>query len=172
LIIIRIKSVFKGEWKNPSITLLASEQLESSSLGFLRPKEDTSRWPMPQRSMAAAGCFSYGPNELRQRDSRVFFVQTYGPSAFLGTHIQITKFILIKLRNSTISKCRPHFHLLNILLGKKKFFCLSGIILSPTTRCMRERVMYSNQIMQSRTCLVTIFELNCISFWSLHGSLS
>ncbi|EFX72770.1 hypothetical protein DAPPUDRAFT_110430 [Daphnia pulex] len=99
LIIIRIKSVFKGEWKTPSITLLASEQLESSSPEFQPQKEDTSHWSMPQRSLA--GCFSYGPTELRQRDSRVFFVRAHGSSAVLGTHIQITKFILIKLRNST-----------------------------------------------------------------------
>ncbi len=130
LIIIRIKSVFKGEWKTPSITLLASEQLESSSPEFQPQKKDTSHWSMPQRSLA--GCFSYVPTELRQRDSRVFFVRAYGSSAVLGTHIQITKFILIKLRNSTKSKCRPHFHLLNIWLGKKKgkLFCLS-----PATRC-------------------------------------
>nr|CAH0104268.1 unnamed protein product [Daphnia galeata] len=119
-IVIRIKSVFKGEWKNPSITLLTSEPLESSSLGFLtqsHEKKDTSRWSMPQRSLF--GCFAYGLTELRQRDSRVFFVHEYGGSAVLGIHIQITKFILIKLRNST-------------------------------------KIMYSNQIMQSRTCLVTI----------------
>lgn len=112
-IVIRIKSVFKGEWKNPSITLLASEPLESSSLGFLtqsHEKKDTSRWSMPQRSLF--GCFAYGLTELRQRDSRVFFVHEYGGSAVLGIHIQITKFILIKLRNSTKSKCRPPSSLL------------------------------------------------------------
>jgi hypothetical protein len=100
--------VFKGEWKNPNITLLASEPFESSSLGFQSQsdeKKDTSRWSLSKRSLV--GCFAYGSSELRKRDSRVFFVHAHGVSSFLGTHIQITKFILIKLRNSTMRKCHP-----------------------------------------------------------------
>ncbi|XP_032781359.2 uncharacterized protein LOC116919469 [Daphnia magna] len=104
LILIRIKSLFKGVWKNPDITLLANQPFESSSLSFIPlsdTKKDASRWSLPQRSHV--GCFAYGPTELRQRDSRVFFARVYGFSVHLQTHIQLTKFILMKLRILTLT---------------------------------------------------------------------
>ncbi|XP_057369241.1 uncharacterized protein LOC130690252 [Daphnia carinata] len=103
-IVIRIKSLFKGVWKNPDITLLANQPFESSSLSFIPlsdTKKDTTRWLLPQRSQV--GCFAYGPTELRQRDSRVFFARVYGFSVLLQTHIQLTKFILMKLRILTLT---------------------------------------------------------------------
>ncbi|KAI9555273.1 hypothetical protein GHT06_017788 [Daphnia sinensis] len=108
LIVIRIKSLFKGAWKNPDITLLANQPFESSS--FLpRSKKDASRWSPPQRSHV--GCFAYGPTELRQRDSRIFFARVYGFSALLQTHIQLTKIILMKLRILTLRLQLAAFHL-------------------------------------------------------------
>ncbi|KAK4022224.1 hypothetical protein OUZ56_007703 [Daphnia magna] len=109
LILIRIKSLFKGVWKNPDITLLANQPFESSSLSFIPlsdTKKDASRWSLPQRSHV--GCFAYGPTELRQRDSRVFFARVYGFSIHLQTHIQLTKFILMKLRILTLSSDDPN----------------------------------------------------------------
>lgn len=154
LILIRIKSLFKGVWKNPDITLLANQPFESSSLSFIPlsdTKKDASRWSLPQRSHV--GCFAYGPTELRQRDSRVFFARVYGFSVHLQTHIQLTKFILMKLRILTLSKCPLHLFLFVLILLIEYVLEIVLLLLlgSPIPR-----VMYPNQIMQSRTCLVTI----------------
>lgn len=140
LIFIRIKSLFKGVWKSSDITLLANQPFEST-LSFIPlsdMKKDTSRWSQPRR--AQVGCFAYGPTELRRRDSRVFFARTHGFSVLLVTHIQLTRFILTKLRILTLSKCHPPFFYLILFsdywICVRNGSCLSCSILPLKELCI------------------------------------
>lgn len=79
---------------------------EPSSSSRLLPwsderKKETPRWPQRPSKI---GCFAYTSDELRPRDSRVFFVRTSDSSVSLGCHVRITRVILADLRSLSLSK--------------------------------------------------------------------
>ena len=132
-IVIQIKSLFKGEQKNSSITLLANEPSSLSLLPRLDEKEETSRWPKQRFQLMAADCFAYGQRELKERDSRVFFAQVSGSSYWAILGIQISRPILAQLRILSLSKCFLHYlefsQILLLILCRVELLWLSFSIL-------------------------------------------